>query len=54
MIYLLRIICPSQAGTFSRGVGNFTSDVLLALFRVVREFNHKYQFTGKVRTLFTQ
>ncbi|CAM9279005.1 unnamed protein product [Ectocarpus sp. 12 AP-2014] len=27
----------SKAGAISRGAGNFTSDILLALFRVVRE-----------------
>ncbi|CAM9199537.1 unnamed protein product [Ectocarpus sp. 12 AP-2014] len=39
----------SKAGTISRGAGNFTSDVLLALFRVVREFNRTYQLTDKVK-----
>ncbi|CAM9358105.1 unnamed protein product [Ectocarpus fasciculatus] len=39
----------SKAGKISRGVGKWTSDVLLALFRFVREFNHKHQLTGKVK-----
>ncbi|CAM9696837.1 unnamed protein product [Ectocarpus sp. 4 AP-2014] len=38
-----------KAGTISRGAGNFTSDVLLASFRVVREFNRTYQLTEKVK-----
>ncbi|CAM9303365.1 unnamed protein product [Ectocarpus sp. 8 AP-2014] len=39
----------SKAGTISRGAGNFTADVLLALFRFVREFNPTYQLTDKVK-----
>ncbi|CAB1104620.1 unnamed protein product [Ectocarpus sp. CCAP 1310/34] len=37
------------AGQISRGVGKWTSDVFLALFRVVREFNYKYQLADKVK-----
>ncbi|CAM9968379.1 unnamed protein product [Ectocarpus sp. 6 AP-2014] len=39
----------SKAGTISRRAGNFISDVLLALFRGVREFNRTYQLTDKVK-----
>ncbi|CAM9968311.1 unnamed protein product [Ectocarpus sp. 6 AP-2014] len=39
----------SKAGQISREVGKWTCDVFLALFRVVREFNYKYQLTVKVR-----
>ncbi|CAN0408825.1 unnamed protein product [Ectocarpus sp. 8 AP-2014] len=39
----------SKAGQISRGVGKWTSDVFLALFRVVRELNYKYQLADKVK-----
>ncbi|CAB1104618.1 unnamed protein product [Ectocarpus sp. CCAP 1310/34] len=38
-----------KVGTISRRAGNFTSDVLLALLRVVREINRTCQLSDKVK-----
>lgn len=46
--YLALFGCFLQAGKFSRRLGKWSSDVLLAVFRAGREFNQKHRLTDKV------
>eukprot|EP00752_Nemacystus_decipiens_P009706 g8668.t1 len=39
----------SKAGKFSRKVGKWSSDILLAVFRAGREFNQKHRLTDKAK-----
>ncbi|CAM9303293.1 unnamed protein product [Ectocarpus sp. 8 AP-2014] len=39
----------SKVGKFSRKVGKVSSDVLLAVFRFAREYNHKHKLTDKAK-----